>query len=370
MNSTTIPTTLPTTTPISTSSIETPAVEAQFVTKKDGTKFTNQKHMRQPGFWKNLSLAWVFLFNKPKHTVPAGSIPVYELTRSQLLAAPDATLFRLGHSTVLMKLAGEFFLTDPVFSERASPFQWMGPKRFHQPPITISELPDIKAVILSHDHYDHLDRAAVLALAEKTEHFLTTTGVGDRLIQWGIPKEKVRQLAWWQETTVHQIRFVATPAQHFSGRKLNDRDQTLWASWSILTPELRIFFSGDSGYFKGFKEIGERLGPFDLTLMETGAYNALWPDVHMQPEETLQAHLDLGGKYLLPIHNGTFDLSLHAWYEPFERIVALARRHGVCISTPQMGEAVDIAEPQAGQHWWRFEHAVRRPVALHTVMME
>jgi len=342
----------------------------EFNAKKRGLKYSNQKQMREPGFFKNLSLAWRFLFNKPKNTVPQGSIPVHELSHAQLLAAPDATLFRLGHSTILLKLQGEFFLTDPVFSERASPFQWMGPKRFHQPPISIADLPPIKAVILSHDHYDHLDHAAVLALADKTEHFLTTTGVGDRLIKWGIAADKIQQLDWWQETAVHGIRFVATPAQHFSGRKLNDRDHTLWASWSILTPELKIFFSGDSGYFKGFKEIGERLGPFDLTLMETGAYNKLWPDVHMQPEESLQAHLDLGGKHLLPIHNGTFDLSLHAWYEPFERIVDLAKRHGVKISTPQMGEAVDIAEPQTGQHWWRFNHALRHPVALHTAIAE
>ena len=348
----------------------TTTATAQLSTKKQGKKFSNHKEMREPSFLKNLSLAWLFLFNKPKNTVPEGSIPVYELSRDQLLAAPDATLFRLGHSTVLMKLHGEFFLTDPVFSERASPFQWMGPKRFHQPPISIADLPPIKAVILSHDHYDHLDYAAVLALADKTEHFLTTTGVGDRLIAWGIAAKKVRQLDWWQETTVHNIKFIATPAQHFSGRKLTDRDKTLWASWSILTPELNIFFSGDSGYFNGFKEIGERFGPFDLTLMETGAYNKLWPDVHMQPEETLQAHLDLKGKFLLPIHNGTFDLSLHAWYEPFERIVELAKRHGVKISTPQMGEAVDIEEPQAGQHWWRFTHAVRQPVALYTAIAD
>jgi L-ascorbate metabolism protein UlaG (beta-lactamase superfamily) len=329
--------------------------------KQHQGKYRNAKRMHEPGFWKGLALAWRFLFAKPRHTVPSGSIPVYELSRTQLLEAPDNTVYRLGHSTILMKLQGEFWLTDPVFSERASPMQWMGPRRFHQPPISIAELPPIKGVILSHDHYDHLDHAAILQLAEKTEHFLTPSGVGDTLIEWGIAPAKVRQLSWWQSTKIGEIEFVATPAQHFSGRGLRDRDRTLWASWSIINREQRIFFSGDSGYFKGFKEIGDRLGPFDLTLMETGAYDKNWPDVHMQPEQTLQAHLDLRGKYLLPIHNGTFDLALHAWYEPFERITDLAAQHGVRISTPQMGEPVDIDQPQRGRRWWllpNVQHAV------------
>ncbi len=319
-------------------------------------KFKNARALREPGFLKTLGIALKFFFNKPKNTQPAGSIPVMELTREQLLAAPDNTLYRLGHSTLLMKMQGVFCLTDPVFSERASPFQWMGPKRFHQAPISIAELPPIKAVILSHDHYDHLDHAAILQLAEKVEHFITPTGVGDRLIAWGIPAEKIQQLAWWQSTSIqgveNAIELVATPAQHFSGRSLRDRDQTLWASWTILNQDQRIFFSGDTGYFAGFKEIGDKYGPFDLTLIETGAYDKQWPDVHMQPEESLQAHLDLRGKYLLPIHNGTFDLALHAWHEPFDRILELARRHQVKISTPMMGEAVDMAEAQAGQAWW------------------
>lgn len=319
-------------------------------------KFKNARALREPGFLKTLGIAFKFFFNKPKNTEPAGSIPVMELTREQLLAAPDNTLYRLGHSTLLMKMQGVFWLTDPVFSERASPFQWMGPKRFHQAPISIADLPPIKAVILSHDHYDHLDHAAILQLADKVEHFITPTGVGDRLIAWGIPAEKIQQLAWWQSTSIqgleNAVELVATPAQHFSGRSLRDRDQTLWASWTILNQDQRIFFSGDSGYFAGFKEIGDKYGPFDLTLIETGAYDKQWPDVHMQPEESLQAHLDLRGKCLLPIHNGTFDLALHAWHEPFDRIVDLAQRHQVNISTPMMGEAVDIAEAQAGQRWW------------------
>lgn len=315
-------------------------------------KFRNDKALRQPGFLKTLEIAWNFFFHKPVDTVPVGSIPVFELSRAQLEAAPDNTLYRLGHSTLLLKMQGAFWLTDPVFSERASPVQWAGPKRFHDAPISIAELPPIKGVILSHDHYDHLDQAAILALAEKVEHFVTPTGVGDHLIAWGIPAEKVHQRDWLQAVSIAGIELIATPAQHFSGRGLTDRDRTLWASWVILNQEQRIFFSGDSGYFKGFKEIGDKYGPFDLTLIETGAYDKQWPDVHMQPEESLQAHIDLRGKRLLPIHNGTFDLALHAWYEPFERIVALAAQRGVKISTPQMGEAVDIAEAQTGQRWW------------------
>jgi L-ascorbate metabolism protein UlaG (beta-lactamase superfamily) len=305
------------------------------------------------GLFKTAVIFWKFLFAKPAGTRPAGPVPVLPLTRRQLLDAPNNTVFRLGHSTVLLKLRDQFWLTDPVFAERASPLQWMGPKRFHQPPIGIHDLPDIKGVILSHDHYDHLDRSAILKLAGKTEYFLTPLGVGDRLIGWGIPPQKVRQLDWWEDALIDDIRFVATPAQHFSGRGLFDRDQTLWASWSILDRDVRVFFSGDSGYFDGFKQIGERFGPFDLTLMETGAYDVNWPGVHMQPEQTLQAHLDLKGQCLLPIHNGTFDLSMHTWDEPFERIAALTAARGVTLCTPRMGEGLSLLQTPAGQHWWR-----------------
>ncbi len=306
----------------------------------------------QGGLVKSLTIAWRFFFDKPVNTQPAEAVPVQTLTREQLLAAPNNTVFRLGHSTVLLKLRNEFWITDPVFAERASPVQWAGPKRFHQPPISIDELPPIKAVILSHDHYDHLDHAAIMKLADKVEFFLTPLGVGDRLIDWGIAPAKVQQLDWWQSTDVDGLRFVATPAQHFSGRSLSDGNRTLWASWVILDSDLRVFFSGDSGYFDGFKRIGEKYGPFDLTLMETGAYDVNWPGVHMQPEQTLQAHIDLNGRSLLPIHNGTFDLAMHAWYEPFDRIVALAAAQGVSISTPQMGESVSILHAHSGQRWW------------------
>jgi L-ascorbate metabolism protein UlaG (beta-lactamase superfamily) len=319
----------------------------------DGERFRNVKPRPVEGLRKTLGLAWTVLFNKPSGTVPSDALPLETLTRAQLDAAPDRSLYRLGHSTMLLKLRGHFWLTDPVFAERASPFRNLGPKRFHAPPIALADLPPLRGVILSHDHYDHLDRETVLVLAQRTEVFLTPLGVGDRLIEWGIDAAKVRQFDWWQGTQVEGIRFTATPAQHFSGRSLFDGNRTLWASWVIVDDDLRVFFSGDTGYFDGFRAIGERLGPFDVTLIETGAYDAMWPYVHMQPEETVQAHIDLRGRWLVPIHNGTFDLAMHRWQEPFERVTGLALARGVELSTPRMGERLDLTAVHRGERWWR-----------------
>ena len=323
-------------------------------------KFRNPKPRPAEGVGHMGRILWDFAFNKPAASVPAAPPQLLPLTPQALEAAPDRSLFRLGHSTLLIKLRGGFWITDPVFAERASPFSWMGPKRFHAPPIALEDLPPLRGVLLSHDHYDHLDRDAVVALASKTDLFLTPLGVGDRLVEWGIAKAKVRQFDWWQETEIDGLRIIATPAQHFSGRGLFDGDRTLWASWALIdTPsatgetELRLFFSGDTGYFDGFGEIGRRLGPFDVTFMETGAYDPKWAYVHMQPEETVQAHADLRGRVLLPIHNGTFDLAMHVWNEPFERVSALTAERGITLATPRMGEHFNLAAPQPTSAWWR-----------------
>ncbi len=341
---------------------------------QEGGKYRNAKPRQSLGAAKTAKVLWNFATGKDADTVPRAPIPVHPVLRTDLLAAPDGSLRRLGHSTMLLKLQGQFWLTDPVFSERASPFQFMGPKRFHAPPISIDELPPIEGVVLSHDHYDHLDYGAIQKLAPKVAHFITPLGVGDRLIGWGVPAAKVQQLDWWQSTTVGALELTATPAQHFSGRGLTDSDRTLWASWVLrvvgagdggasASNGLRVFFSGDSGYFDGFKAIGERFGPFDLTMVETGAYNKDWPDVHMQPEESLQAHLDLKGRYLMPIHNGTFDLSLHPWTEPFERITALAEAAQVPLVAPVMGERIDLRQPALSRHWWRTVQAAQPSAA-------
>ncbi|TWI63029.1 L-ascorbate metabolism protein UlaG (beta-lactamase superfamily) [Pseudoduganella lurida] len=316
-------------------------------------RFRNPARMHRGSLAKMLGIMWRALFDKPADTVPVAPIPVQALTRAAIEAAPDNTVFRLGHSTVLLKLNGGLWLTDPVFGKRASPFPFMGPARFHAPPLTIDELPPLAGVILSHDHYDHLDHAAVVALAGKTQYFVTPLGVGDRLVQWGVPAEKIRQMDWWRGVRLDGISLTCTPAQHFSGRSLTDGNSTLWCSWVIDSGSHRVFFSGDSGYFRGFKAIGDQFGPFDLTMIETGAYDANWPDVHMQPEQTLQAHIDLRGQVLLPIHNGTFDLAFHAWHEPLDRIAALADARGERLATPVIGQGIGLAAPHVDVRWWQ-----------------
>ena len=334
--------------------------------------FRNPVPKPADGVRKTLGIIWNVLLNKPADATPKAAPPVLALTRAQLEAAPDRSLFRLGHSTMLIKLRGGFWITDPVFAERASPVQWMGPKRFHAPPIALADLPPLRGVILSHDHYDHLDRDTVVQLAKTADVFLTPLGVGDRLVAWGVAPEKVRQFDWWQGTSIDGVQFTATPAQHFSGRGLFDGNKTLWASWVIVDAarrdvvddsELRVFFSGDTGYFDGFKEIGRRFGPFDVTLMETGAYDPQWPYVHMQPEQTVQAHQDLRGRWLLPVHNGTFDLAMHGWTEPFERVSSLAAERGVALTTPRMGERLDLSAPHAAMPWWRETEDVSHVLA-------
>ena len=300
-----------------------------------------------------LRLCGRYLFARPATPAPIRPLPISKLSTSQLLASPNDTLYRLGHSTLLLKLNGEFWLTDPVFAKRASPLQWIGPKRFHEPPLIPEQLPALKGIIISHNHYDHLDKQSIQLLASRCEHFYVPLGVGRQLQQWGVAAGAITELDWWQSVQVGDTQLVATPARHFSGRGLLDTDRSLWCSWVIRSSQFSLFFSGDTGYFDGFKQIGAAYGPFDITCIETGAYDHSWPDVHMLPEQSLQAHLDLGGRYMLPIHNGTFDLALHDWFEPFERIMNLAGAQQVPLLMPQIGEPVQLLTPPGWYPWWR-----------------
>lgn len=263
----------------------------------------------------------------------------------------SARLIWLGHSTFLLNLAGTIILVDPVFSDNAAPVSFTG-KRFQDPAISLDDLPPVDIVLLSHDHYDHLDYRTILRLADSSAHFMTPLGVGLHLRRWGIENARITELDWWESHETSGVEFTALPAQHFSGRDGINNNQTLWASWAIITPKTRLYFSGDSGYDIHFAQIGERLGPFDLSIMENGQYDPAWPPVHVTPEEAVQAHLDLRATRLFPVHWGMFELAFHSWYDPAVRISAAADLNGVKLFTPMLGQVTAIDDAVKTSRWW------------------
>lgn len=318
-------------------------------------KFYNAEPMEANSFSKVVGIFVRFLMEKKVDAAPEQALPMNTLTREQLIDLNNDTIhvIKLGHSSILLKVYGEFWLLEPVFAERASPFQFMGHKRFHPTPITIEQLPPIDKVLISHNHYDHLDKHSIKLLANKTKQFLVPLGVASDPEKWGIQPNKINEFDWWQEQLT-PFGFIAfTPTKHFSGRAISDGNKSLWGSWVISAKEHSLYFSGDSGYFTGFKEIGERYGPFDMTFIETGAYDKDWPDVHMTPEQSVQAHIDLKGKIMTPVHNGTFDLAFHAWYEPLEHVQSISTEPWVQLHTPIVGEIWQLGQPHQTQRWWQ-----------------
>lgn len=287
---------------------------------------------------------------------PPSAIPIVSVQPGDFTTPPPPGLraMWIGHSSVLVELDGVRFLVDPIFSEYASPFQWIGPKRFQPPPIQLEDLPPIAAVLTSHDHYDHLDMHTVQHLAAKGTHFFVPLGIGAHLEEWSVPPSQITDLDWWESKRLGGVTFVCTPAQHYSGRGLFDRTETLWASWSVIGSEHRVFYSGDTGFSNHFQKIGKRLGPFDLSILKIGAYGpmAYWHDVHINPEEAIQAHLALQARHLLPVHWATFNLGLHAWDEPIQRAVKTAEEHNVDLLTPRIGDVVSVGQGFQSSAWW------------------
>jgi len=307
------------------------------------------------GFRGYVKLISASFFGKNVNRRPDHVFPVQHLKIKQSDTAQDtATVITwFGHSAFLVELDGKRLLLDPMLGDIASPISFLGPKRFSELPAAIEDLPPLDAVLISHDHYDHLDYGSIQKLAEKTTHFFVALGVGAHLERWGVPADKITEMDWWQEASFRGLTFAATPSRHFSGRGLTDRMETLWTSWVLIGRKDRIYFSGDSGYFNGFKEIGRKYGPFDLTLMECGQYNELWPNIHMMPEQTVQAHLDLNGKLLMPIHWGAFALAMHSWTDPITRATQRAEELNVPVTTPEIGEPVILHQSVPNQKWWQ-----------------
>ena len=286
---------------------------------------------------------------------PAGPIPVVQRTRADFDRPPGTGLrvTWLGHATALVEIDGVRILTDPVWSERVSPSEWLGPRRFFPPPLPLEELPPIDAVVVSHDHYDHLDMRTIEALAARGARFLVPLGVGAHLEAWGVPPSQSDELDWDESRLVGHVTATFAPARHFSGRSLTGRDATLWGSWVLAGPEHRVYFSGDSGYFDGFREIGAAHGPFDATLMSVASYGPTWPHVHMTPEELVQAHVEIRGGVFIPVHWATFNLAFHDWNEPIRRASAAAAAAGVKVLAPRPGESIEPAAAPRIPEWWQ-----------------
>jgi L-ascorbate metabolism protein UlaG (beta-lactamase superfamily) len=258
-----------------------------------------------------------------------------------------------------------------MFGPRASPLVWIGPTRWYPPPVALAELGPIDAVLLSHDHYDHLDRATITAMKDWNTTFLAPLGVGAHLAYWGVPESRIVDVDWWQRVKVGDLEIVCTPARHVSGRSAWDKDATLWAGYALLGAKHRAYYSGDTGLFPAMREIGEKLGPFDVTMIEVGQYNRAWPDWHIGPEQAVRAHGLLRGRVLLPIHWGLLTLAFHGWTEPIERAVAAAQAAGATIVTPRPGQSVEPSlapaqgPAQTVDRWWPdipWKHAAEDPI--------
>lgn len=294
-----------------------------------------------------------FFFGKVVDGVPDSPLQVF---KSDLKALPlhNPVIVWFGHSSYLIIINGKRILIDPVFSAYASPWQFIGTKNFaYSHPYSIDDFPELDLVILTHDHYDHLDYHAILKLRSKAKQFCTALGVGAHLVHWGIDESKITEVDWWESTTVFSgFELTATPARHFSGRGFK-RNQSLWTSFVLSVEGYKIVIGGDSGYDGSFKTIGDKLGPFDLAILECGQYNQQWPFIHMMPEDTVQAAVDLRANVLLPVHWGKFKLSLHSWTDPINRAVAQANVLRQKITTPMIGEIIKLDAISNGSYWWK-----------------
>jgi len=291
------------------------------------------------------------MFSRDRGTSPKTPPP----TVTPDLHAPPASGLRvtwLGHSTTVVEIDGQRVLTDPVWSERVTPIRGIGPHRWFPPPLPLDQLPPIDAVVISHDHYDHLDRPTVVALDARGTRFVVPLGVGAHLEYWGIPAAHIVELDWWQRVRIGSLEIVSTPARHASGRQLFDRDRTLWCGYALVGARHRVYYSGDTGLFPALHEIGRRLGPFDLTMIEIGQYDRGWPDWHSGPEQAVLAHRWVRGRVMLPVHWGLFALAFHGWTEPIERALVAAQAAGVPLVTPRPGQSVEPATPPPSERWW------------------
>lgn len=321
----------------------------------NGERFQNPERVPAVEWWPSLKMFWNYFFSKPEGYIPESVLPVETLNPSQWGGQRDSQFAWLGHTTFLIQLDNKVILTDPIFSQRAGSFGWVSPKRYSKTITSTDILPTVDVVLITHNHPDHLDEDSIKSINHKARHFIAPLAVGKLLEEWGIPQEKITELDWWHSKSIDNLTITAAPAKHTSERGLSDKNKTLWASYGIQGRNHNLYLSGDSGWHEGLHQIGERLGPFDITFFEIGAYSNLkgQMEVHYTPEQAVRAHQAVKGKLLVPSGWGTFDLGLFPWYEPIERLVTAANHAGIDYLTPNFGEVIIPGKVGGRTSWWK-----------------
>lgn len=294
-------------------------------------------------------------FTDGNNKIPSVALPMENLSKNYFDNQPlQPRITWFGHSAGFVEMKGLNIFIDPMLGEVAAPHPFLGSRRFQKElPIAIDSLPQIDVVLISHDHYDHLDYGSILKLKNRVSEFYVPLGIKAHLISWGVDADKITEFDWWESINYKGVEFISTPARHFSGRGLTNRNSTLWCSWVLKSDHSNIFFGGDSGYGKHFKEIGKKYGPFDFAMVECGQYNQQWSQIHMTPEQTIQASIDVQSKLTMPIHWGSFKLALHSWDDPIMRASAKANECNIEIATPKIGEAIVLnGENYPVDTWW------------------
>jgi len=318
----------------------------------NGAFKNSEKTLQNTGFkWSTIPK----FFNDGNNKIPAKELPIEKLTKSYFENEPkQPRITWFGHSATFIEMEGLNIFIDPMLGDVPAPSPFLGSKRFQKElPIAIDSLPKIDVVLISHDHYDHLDYGSIVKLKDKVDKFYVPLGIKAHLTSWGVDATKITEFDWWENINFKGVEFISAPARHFSGRGITNRNSTLWCSWVLKSDNSNIFFSGDSGYGKHFKEIGEKYGPFDFAMVECGQYNEQWSQIHMTPEETIQASIDVQSKLIMPIHWGSFKLALHTWDDPIIRATKKAKELNVKITTPKIGEAIVLnGDKFPSEDWW------------------
>ena len=325
---------------------------------RKSSNFLNGEFKNSEKTLQNTGFKWSTIpkfFNDGNNKIPSKELPIEKLTKSYFENEPkQPRITWFGHSAAFVEMEGLNIFIDPMLGDVPAPSPFLGSKRFQKElPIAIDSLPKIDVVLISHDHYDHLDYGSIVKLKDKVGNFYVPLGIKAHLVSWGISEEKITEFDWWENINYKGIEFVSTPARHFSGRGITNRNSTLWCSWVLKSDNSNIFFSGDSGYGKHFKEIGEKYGPFDFAMVECGQYNEQWSQIHMTPEETIQASIDVQSNLIMPIHWGAFTLALHSWTDPVERILIAAEKLNLNVVTPIIGEPIFVDNLELYKtKWW------------------